>query len=121
MKRMLSRLAVTLALGLSALAGPASANSGVELKNFRVDYGNTASLQRGARNYMAYCAGCHSLKYLRYSRMAEDLKIPADLLKSKLMLGTDKPGDTIRPAMPAGMKAHQPGRAAPGAGGDRCQ
>ncbi len=33
------------------------------------------SLQRGARNFMAYCAGCHSLKYMRYSRMAEDLKI----------------------------------------------
>jgi ubiquinol-cytochrome c reductase cytochrome c1 subunit len=46
---------------------------------------NTASLQRGARNFANYCAGCHSLKYLRYSRMANDLKIPTDQLKANLM------------------------------------
>jgi ubiquinol-cytochrome c reductase cytochrome c1 subunit len=34
------------------------------------------SLQRGARNFMNYCSGCHSLKYLRYNRMAQDLQIP---------------------------------------------
>jgi len=32
-----------------------------------------ASLQRGARLFMNYCVGCHSLKYLRYSQMAEGL------------------------------------------------
>ncbi len=37
---------------------------------------NTASLQRGAANFVNYCLGCHSLKYLRYSRMAKDLDIP---------------------------------------------
>jgi ubiquinol-cytochrome c reductase cytochrome c1 subunit len=36
---------------------------------------NLPSLQRGARNFMSYCSGCHSLKYVRYSRVAEDLKI----------------------------------------------
>src|SRR5476649_2740909 len=34
-----------------------------------------ASLQRGARNFMNYCIGCHSLKFERYQRMADDLKI----------------------------------------------
>jgi ubiquinol-cytochrome c reductase cytochrome c1 subunit len=97
MKRMLSRL--TLALAGVLLAGVASANE-VELKNFRGDYGNVASLQRGARDYMAYCSGCHSMKYVRYSRIGEDLQIPTDLLKSNLMLGTDKPGDMIKSAMP---------------------
>jgi ubiquinol-cytochrome c reductase cytochrome c1 subunit len=28
-----------------------------------------ASLQRGARNFMGYCLGCHGLKYERYSRL----------------------------------------------------
>ena len=37
---------------------------------------NTASLQRGATNYVNYCLGCHSLKYLRFERMAKDLDIP---------------------------------------------
>ncbi len=36
---------------------------------------NTGSLQRGARNFVAYCSGCHSLKYSRYSRMGKDLQI----------------------------------------------
>ncbi len=79
----------------------AVANSEVELKNFRPDFGNVASQQRGARDYMAYCSGCHSMKYLRYSRIAKDLKIPEDLLKANLMFGTDKTGETIKVAMPA--------------------
>ena len=98
MKRILSSLTLVLA-GLS-FAGIAPANE-AELKNFRPDYGNIASMQRGARDFMAYCSGCHSMKYLRYSRMAEDLKIPEDLLKTNLMFGTDKVGETIKVAMPA--------------------
>ena len=43
------------------------------------DISNTASLQRGAGNFMGYCAGCHSLKYVRYSRMGTDLKIPEEV------------------------------------------
>lgn len=31
------------------------------------------SLQRGAKLFMNYCSGCHSLRYMRYNRMAEDL------------------------------------------------
>lgn len=102
MKRILSRLSPGLALVLAglSLAGSAAANE-VELKDFRPDYGNIASMQRGARNYMAYCSGCHSMKYLRYSRMAEDLQIPEDVLKANLMFGTDKLGETIKVAMPA--------------------
>ena len=99
MNRMLSRFAIVLAASL--IAGAAQANSKVELKEFRTDSGNHASQQRGARNYMAYCASCHSMKYLRYSRIAEDLQIPEDVLKANLMFGTDKIGDTIKVAMPA--------------------
>jgi ubiquinol-cytochrome c reductase cytochrome c1 subunit len=44
-----------------------------------------ASLQRGARNFANYCQGCHSLKYLRYQRLATDLKIPTAVLESNLV------------------------------------
>lgn len=102
MKHMLSRMIPRAAiLAVALLAGPALANTGVELKNFKADYGNIPSLQRGARDFMAYCSGCHSMKYLRYSRMAEDLKIPEDLLKANLMFGTSNTGDTLKVAMPA--------------------
>jgi len=61
---------------------------------------NLPSLQRGARNFMSYCSGCHSLKYVRYSRVAEDLKI-SDKLRDELLV---KPGakatDYIVSSMP---------------------
>lgn len=46
---------------------------------------NLSSLQRGARNFMNYCVTCHSMKYLRYSRMAKDLEIPTETLQANLM------------------------------------
>jgi ubiquinol-cytochrome c reductase cytochrome c1 subunit len=54
---------------------------------------NTASLQRGARNFFNYCSGCHSMKYLRYSRMAKDLRIPTDQLKRYLLPADASPAD----------------------------
>jgi ubiquinol-cytochrome c reductase cytochrome c1 subunit len=62
---------------------------------------DTESLQRGAELFMSSCLGCHSLKYLRYNRMGEDLDISEDMLKTEFMLTTDKPGETITTAMPA--------------------
>ena len=50
---------------------------------------------------MNYCSGCHSLQYLRYNRMGEDLKIPLAELQADLMFTSDKPFDTVNSAMPA--------------------
>jgi ubiquinol-cytochrome c reductase cytochrome c1 subunit len=96
---MLSKVALLLAGAVFATA--ASAAGEVELKYFKPAYNNTASIQRGARDFVAYCSGCHSMKYMRYSRLETDLGIPEDLLKSSLMIGTDKLGDTMKSAMPA--------------------
>ena len=54
---------------------------------------NTDSLQRGARNFVNYCSGCHSIKYLRYSRMAKDLRIPPEQLKTYLLPAGATPAD----------------------------
>jgi ubiquinol-cytochrome c reductase cytochrome c1 subunit len=64
------------------------------------DIDNVPSLQRGARDFMNYCSGCHSLKYLRYNRMAADLKIADTELAANLMFTSDKSFDTINSAMP---------------------
>ena len=64
------------------------------------DINSTESLQRGARNFMNYCSGCHSLKYLRYNRLATDLKIPESELPANLMFTSDKTFETINSAMP---------------------
>jgi len=90
---------ITIAL-LSAGAAVADEEGGIALLPSGADIKNTESLQRGARNFMNYCSGCHSLKYLRYNRMAEDLKIPESELAKNLMFTADKPFDTINSAMP---------------------
>jgi ubiquinol-cytochrome c reductase cytochrome c1 subunit len=81
-------------------AGVASAEEGEGLPHSGADINNVESLQRGARNFMNYCSGCHSLKYLRYNRMAKDLEIPDTELRN-LMFTSDKPFDTINTVMPA--------------------
>ena len=67
-----------------------------------IDVANKGALQRGARNFANYCLGCHSLKYMRYSRLGEDLGIPADLLDKYLIPPGEKPANYILTSMPAG-------------------
>jgi hypothetical protein len=64
---------------------------------------NLPSLQRGARNFMSYCSGCHSLKFARYSRIAEDLKISDALRDKYLVRPGDKFSDYIKAPMPRPM------------------
>lgn len=85
-------LALVGPVALSAGAGPHAAWMDWEAGN---DVSNIASLQRGAANFMGYCAGCHSLKYKRYSRVANDLNIPEDQLEKLLLLPGAKKGDYI--------------------------
>jgi len=52
-------------------------------------------LQRGARNFFNYCAGCHSLKYVRYNQMAKDIGISEEELNSYLIFTDSAPQDVI--------------------------
>lgn len=95
----MKRLALAF-IGL-ALAGSAAASGGPELHYAFQASTNPVALQRGARNYMNYCSGCHAMKHMRYSRIAQDLGIDEESLKANLMFTSDKTGDPIRSAMPA--------------------
>ena len=98
-----SSVLITIAL-LSA--GSALAEEGdIAYLQPETDIRNTESLQRGARNFMNYCSGCHSLKYLRFNRLAEDLKIPESELAANLMFTTDKSFETVNSAMPKDSEA----------------
>ncbi|MEJ2680040.1 MAG: cytochrome c1 [Gammaproteobacteria bacterium] len=72
---------------------------GGHIKSAPIDEKDILSRQRGARLFVNYCHGCHSLKYLRYERIAEDLRIPEDLVKDNLMFTGEKIGDQMRIAM----------------------
>src|SRR5438105_15147635 len=64
------------------------------------DVSDMASVQRGARNFVSYCLGCHSLKYERWSRLAQDLGVPPRLLEQDLLPPGDKPAQYILTSMP---------------------
>jgi len=83
-----------------------SAAIDIPLQKANIDPHDKASLQRGAKTYMNYCAGCHSLQFMRYSRMAKDIGIVDDkgdvdqkLLKKNLIFTDAKVGDLIEIGM----------------------
>jgi ubiquinol-cytochrome c reductase cytochrome c1 subunit len=92
---------------------PALAAGDVPLDAAKTDIHNQASLQRGARNFVNYCLGCHGTQYLRWNRMAEDLGIPEDVLVKELMITGGSPHDTMRTAMPAQLGEAWFGKAPP--------
>ena len=97
-----SKYLVALALLLGA--GAVSANEGGHAgwqRSADNEISNLPSLQRGARNFMSYCSGCHSLKFVRYSRLAEDLKISDSLRDNYVVKPGDKFSDYIHASMPA--------------------
>jgi ubiquinol-cytochrome c reductase cytochrome c1 subunit len=98
MRTKFTSVLLTLLIGVSA----AQANEGGAGWQRAADneVANLASLQRGARNFMAYCSGCHSLQYMRYSRVAEDLKISDELRDQYLVKPGAKFTDYIKASMP---------------------
>lgn len=95
MKRILFALIILLLPALAQAAGGA-----VHLDKIHLDFSNKSSLQRGMATYVNNCLACHSLKYQRYQRTAEDLEIPLDLMKKHLIPGDQKVGEQITNAMP---------------------
>ena len=94
LQKLSSRLLPVLFVGL-LFAGPALAEEGEGYPSAGTDITDTASLQRGAQLFMNYCSGCHSLKYLRYQRMGEDLGLTEDQVQNSLNLHGGKIGDHV--------------------------
>lgn len=72
----------------------------IDCEEFVADPEDKASLQHGAKMYMNYCMGCHSLQYSRYNRVAEDLGVPEDLFEANLKFDSNvKMGSLMTNAM----------------------
>lgn len=93
--------AAVLALGLAVVTLPALAFEGEDLPSAGTNVSDKASLQRGARLFFNYCVGCHSLKYVRYSRLAADLGLSEDEVMTNLNFTGAKFGETVISHMPA--------------------
>jgi ubiquinol-cytochrome c reductase cytochrome c1 subunit len=101
------------ALAALLITSGAFAASSVELEPAGNDPDNINSLQRGARNFMNYCAGCHSAKYVRFNTLGRDLNLSEDQLIENLMFNADKTFETIQATMPLDQAARWFGQPPP--------
>jgi len=96
--QMAGRLAAITAILVTANAH--AAGNSVELEKANIDPGNKASLQRGARNFMNYCSGCHSAQYVRFNTIGKYLDLSEEQLIDNLMFNAEKTFETIQTSMP---------------------
>lgn len=97
-KRYISLFALAFGLLLGTTAVMAE---GPELPAAGTNIRDTASLQRGAHIFFNYCVGCHSLKYIRYERISDDLGLTQDDVMKNLNFTGGKFGDPVITHMPA--------------------
>ena len=100
---MITRFFLLFLVSTLSVAGETST---IRLHHMHAQSSDYASLQRGARLYVNYCLGCHSLQYMRYSRLAQDIgivdksnAIDESRVKNNLVFTDDKIFDTMRTAM----------------------
>ncbi len=80
-------------------SGGAFACGSIPCDEFKADLDDKASLQRGAKWFMNYCMGCHSAKFSRYERVANDLEIPSSVMMENLVFSDQKIGELMVNAM----------------------
>jgi ubiquinol-cytochrome c reductase cytochrome c1 subunit len=80
----------------------ASASEGVELLEANVNLSDNASLQRGAKHFVTYCLGCHSIKHIRYLRIAID----TDVDQKKMLKDIAPEGASIYDQLHSAMNKH---------------
>jgi len=96
---------VLIAVILGSVGG---AGHGVALQSASVNFDDKPSLQRGAKYFVNYCMGCHSLKFSRYNRVAQDIGLNEEgglseddvttLLKENLIFTRDEDGKQTKTA-----------------------
>ncbi|MDB6096437.1 MAG: cytochrome [Francisellaceae bacterium] len=103
MNKFLPFLLATFFLGLSSV----HAQETYPLDKALIDLSDLVSLQNGAKIFVNHCQACHSLKYVRYSDLAQGLglkdgkaKILEKAIKDNLMFVGDKLSDSLLSAMP---------------------
>jgi ubiquinol-cytochrome c reductase cytochrome c1 subunit len=90
-----------------------AAGGSVHLEPAEIDPDNVSSLQRGARNFMNYCSGCHSAQYVRFNTIGKSLGLSEEQLVDNLMFNADKTFETIKSSMPPADAARWYGKAPP--------
>jgi len=107
--------AVVLVAGMTLVAPltGSAAGGGGPLLQANNDVADVGSLQRGARNFVNYCMGCHSAKYIRFNKLQQDLQLTEDQVKQNLMFAAKKTDELMTVNMPAEDAARWFGQAPP--------
>ncbi|WP_411727940.1 cytochrome c1 [Methyloglobulus sp.] len=87
---------------LLALSFGVAAEESVSLQHANISPTDNESLQRGAKHFVTYCQGCHSIKHIRYQRMSLDFGID----DKKVLTEIAPQGATIYEQMHTAMNAH---------------
>lgn len=92
-------LLMAAATALASVAAQAAGRAG-NFPSAEVNVSDIASLQRGAKLFVNYCAGCHSTEFMRYGRLAQDLDLSEEMVMRNLVFDPDKKiGDVMTNAM----------------------
>jgi ubiquinol-cytochrome c reductase cytochrome c1 subunit len=84
-----------LLIALFAPMAVLAASSGARLDHSPHDPRDLVSLQAGARTYVNYCLGCHSLQYMRYDALT-DIGLTEAQVKDYLLFTADKIGEPMK-------------------------
>nr|WP_298135643.1 cytochrome c1 [uncultured Pseudomonas sp.] len=85
---------------IAALPAFAFANeAGVHLDEVDIDLTDKVALQDGLHTFANYCMGCHSAKFQRYERVADDLGIPHEIMLDNVVFSDAKIGDHMKIGM----------------------
>jgi ubiquinol-cytochrome c reductase cytochrome c1 subunit len=95
----MKRLIIASLLVLAPTLGLAAGGGAVPLEDANIDLADKESLQRGAKSFVNHCMGCHSLQYMRYNRMGEDLGLDDVQVRQDFIYDDAKPGDLMVSAM----------------------
>jgi ubiquinol-cytochrome c reductase cytochrome c1 subunit len=79
-----------------------AASEAIELQEANINLSNNASLQRGAKHFVTYCLGCHSIKHMRYLRIALDTNVD----QKKMLKDIAPEGANIYDQMQTAMNPH---------------
>jgi ubiquinol-cytochrome c reductase cytochrome c1 subunit len=77
-----------------------AAETGYRLDRSPHEPTDIVSLQAGAKLYVNYCLGCHSLQYMRYGGLSE-IGLSEPQIKDNLLFTAEKVGEPIRTPMDA--------------------
>ena len=93
-------LSISTLLLVFSLTAAAEENIALQQANF--DPEDRGSVVQGAKSFVKYCLGCHSIKHIRYQRIAQDFSID----EQKVLNDIAPQGSSIYDQMHTAMNAH---------------